>query len=151
MELPCEKFTVLDTEYVTENPRARSPYMLPSPRPETSAETSSREATPAGQAAPATRLLDRDDLLALVLHHDVVVLVQRVVVRARERPGVLLDESAVRPEVLERLPDLVAVGAAGLLDAEGQDHHRVIRVGHPDGRDDVARPLDVGILGLERG
>src|SRR6266540_5677256 len=141
MELPCEKFTVLETEYVTENPSARSPYMLPSPRPETTAATRSR-GRPPGQA----RLLDGHDLLALVLHHDVVVLVQSVVVGGSERLRVVLDESVVGREVLERLADLVAVGAAGLVDGEGQDHHRVVGVGHPDGRDDVAGPLDVGIL-----
>src|SRR5437899_7804406 len=99
--------------------------MLPSPRPETTAETRSRGG-PRGQA----RLLDGHDLLALVLHHDVVVLVQGVVVGGSERLRVVLDESAVGREVLERLADLVCVVARVRKEGYRKDNHSLSDVKH---------------------
>ena len=107
MVLPCAKFTVLDTAYVTWKPSANSPYMLPRPSPEMSAEQSAwREQRPVAakldrgpqrlvakppspcalSASSGRRACDplcsihRDDLVALVADHDVVVGPERVVI-----------------------------------------------------------------------
>src|SRR5712691_7469119 len=41
---PCAKLTVFDTAWVTWNPSASSPYMLPSPKPEMSADVTNMRA-----------------------------------------------------------------------------------------------------------
>src|ERR1700720_2987332 len=55
----------------------------------------------------------RHDVVAVVAHHDVIVLVQRVVVLGRERLRVGLDQAVVAVDRFERLAHLVAVGRAG--------------------------------------
>src|SRR5436189_5782794 len=98
--------------------------MLPSPRPVMSAAVTStpgayldlwgtvgraRLCPPwaamgemAGTRVPALRkralvrgIADRHDLLALVLHHDVVVRAERIVVLGRERLAVALDQALI--------------------------------------------------------
>src|ERR1700730_8478012 len=135
MVLPCAKFTVLETAWVTWKPNANSPYMLPNPSPEMIADVTNMTATCScsaarlgGAARPAApiRLLDGDDLVALVVHHDVVVRSSGVVTIRRERPRISLDQAFIGSfQVLERRPNGIGVGRASLFDPQGEQVHRV--------------------------
>src|SRR6266542_6454713 len=92
---------------------------------------------------------DRYDLPGLPDHHDVGLVSEGVVLLGREGPLVGLDEALVlRPEVLERVPDLGPLGAPRLLDGQRHQVHAVVGVGRPHGRDHVLRALDA-VLVLE--
>ena len=95
-------------------------------------EEEGRAPARAAAPGPAVILFDRADLVSDEPHHDVVVLVQRVVVVGAERRVVGLDETLVAPERLEGGADRVAVRAPRLVDGLGEEVHRVVGVGGAD-------------------
>src|SRR5579883_3641371 len=133
--------------------------MLPSPKPETRASAISTIASPSAvrarhplaTARPAHLPLVRHrlDLSADEMHHDVVVLAERIVVARREGMIVGLDQTLIAIEIFERLAHLVAICAARLGDRERDEMHRVIGIGDADRRHDIRRTLDIGIFRLE--
>src|ERR1700751_5385927 len=93
--LPWAKLTVLDTAWVTWKPSASSPYMLPRPRPEMSAEATSIDCTPPYARRPVPpplrRSVHRNNLIAHIVHHDVVFRSKCIMIARRERLRVGLD------------------------------------------------------------
>src|SRR5947209_9954257 len=107
--------------------------MLPSPNPEMS-------------AVPSMSAGHGLDLFAVVADHDVIVLVESVMVGVGERHRVILDESLVLFDAEETVAHGSSVGRAGLVDRQRRELHRVIRVGYADGRAHIPPALDVGIF-----
>src|SRR5438105_10553392 len=103
--------------------------MLPSPRPEMSAEPTMNEN---GRARAAVRLVVTPELLLHAHRHDliidelrphVVVLVQRVVVLRAERQRVGLDESLVAIDLVIAIADRRALSCLGRLAGSRAEHY----------------------------
>src|SRR4051812_41701702 len=101
-DVPCAKFTVLDTANVMWNPSASRPYMPPMQSPETIA-SASKAASPsvAGNRAVRARVgRTRDDAVGV----------------AHERAG-MADEVGVRLDELDRVPGIAQRGDQRRLEA----------------------------------
>src|SRR5215212_9224746 len=133
-------------------PSARSPYMLPSASPLTSADDRSMVrlwTRRRGAPRPLVRQ-DRQDLVILEAGPDVVVFADRLVVPGREGLVVGLDQPFVAVDLVHRVADRLALGAARLLDGERGEVPGVVGVRDADRRRYVARPLHVRVFRLER-
>src|SRR3954465_4858438 len=133
-------------------PSARSPYMLPSASPLTSADDRSMGASGRGGAGapPALVRQDRQDLVILEAGPDVVVLADGLVVCRREGLVVGLDQPIMALDLVHRVADRLALGAARFLDGERCEVQGVVGVRDADRRRPVARPLHVRVFRLER-
>eukprot|EP01022_Parablepharisma_sp_SALTPOND_P030357 TRINITY_DN760_c2_g2_i2.p2 TRINITY_DN760_c2_g2~~TRINITY_DN760_c2_g2_i2.p2 ORF type:complete len:1280 (+),score=504.50 TRINITY_DN760_c2_g2_i2:6407-10246(+) len=157
MELPCAKLTVPETAYVMVKPSAIRPYMLPSPNPLISADNSSIVFSWRRHSGRRTSCVDevllgqadRQDAVVDELRPDVVVGLQGVMHARAEGLDVALDQAVIAIDLVEALADGIALGGAGLGDGQRGQLHAVVGIGHTDGRRDVVRSLDGGILGLE--
>src|SRR6516162_168493 len=186
MVLPCAKFTVRETAWVTWKPSANNPYMLPRPSPEMIAvaismlrysrrreffpahsresgnpelgprlrgdeRTLARSRAPAGGGVSMLRRsIHRYDLVALVVHHDVVVGPECVVIVMGKRRLVGFDQALVgRFQILQSGTHGIRIGRARLRDGERKNVHRVIGVGRADRSDNVLRTLDLRISLLQ--
>src|SRR5581483_4790732 len=98
--------------------------MLPSPRPEMSAEPTmnknGRARRPFLCSFSRGLLLhaDRHDLIIDELRPHVVVLVQRIVLLRAEGLAVGLDETVVAVDLVVAVPHLRSIGRSGVLDRE---------------------------------
>src|SRR2546422_9118003 len=107
--------------------------MLPSARPLTRSWTSN--------------LRNGNDLAALPDDHDVVALGERVVLLARERPLVALDESGVlRLQLFERIAHPGTLGRLRLLDRQRHQVEGIVGVGGADGRRHVLGARDAVLV-----
>src|SRR3954470_3689457 len=112
-------------------PSARSPYMLPSASPLTSADDRSmgRASRRGGAAAPPALVRqDRQDLVVLEAGPDVVVLADGLVVLRREGLVVGLDQPLMAVDLVHRVADRLPLGAARLLDGERCEVQGVVGV-----------------------
>src|SRR5215208_8045199 len=133
-------------------PGARSPYMLPSASPLTSADDRSMgRLWPRRRGAPPALVRqDRQDLVVLEAGPDVVVLADRLVVCGREGLVVGLDQPFMALDLVHRVADRLALGAACFLDGERREVQGVVGVRDADRRGHVARTLHVRVFRLER-
>src|SRR5829696_7715062 len=94
-------------------PSARSPYMLPSASPLTSADDRSMGASGRGGAGapPALVRQDRQDLVILEAGPDVVVFADGLVVCGREGLVVGLDQPFMAVDLVHRVADRLALPA----------------------------------------
>src|SRR3984893_11522972 len=106
--------------------------------------------TSAGVSIRLASSTHRNDLVALVMHHDVVVRAQCIMILGREGAIVFFDQSLVRRfEVLKCRAHRVRFGCARLLDTQREEVHGVIAVRGPNRREDVLRSFDLRIFFLE--
>src|ERR1700691_5156237 len=123
--------------------------MLPSPKPAMIADVISIGMK--GRDRRPCRSIHRYDLVTLVVHHDVVVRSECIVIVVGERRLIGFDQTFIRRfQILERSADGFRIGRAGLRDRQRENVHGVIGVSGADRREHVFRPLDLRIFLLQR-